>query len=507
MNDCHDPLAIVHEMSELQIQPRTEESESQILVAEASDLVWAEEPQYGITIAGPNRIEEEETEHYMDPGFDAEGDDPPGADEEWRYFKKKAAGGDAKGAEKAKTEKVKPAKKKGKENEHREDHTCASTSKVKGKEATKGWIANRATDVLRVDTTVGAKKLQQQLEQQFPIKLSYSKFDINPMVDKTQWPVVDLGFVMVPPKLERPAGRPRVRRIKSSGEAGKRGPYQCKRCFQFGHIEKTCREPLAELGDELPPLIPAQSSTSSYKIKEDIKTLFLYSTGQPGANNKKHCSFAIYSNYSNHINQGKQLRAQVLSFILVLLEYVGNDRIIPFVSELSQFFQKTWEESSGECLLQRELLATIRTFITSLGYNSPLCYGMFLPIFQYGINVDSANALNLLEDTVLLLEETLSNAPSIVPQLLDFFPHLVGIMNGSFDHLEIMINIIEYYIVLVGSDLLQSHATSLESILDTIVGNANDKGLRTTLPIIDLVVQMFPQEVPPLISAALQIMY
>src|SRR5207237_7242199 len=29
-----------------------------------------------------------EMEHYMDPGFDAEGDDPAGADEEWRYFKK-----------------------------------------------------------------------------------------------------------------------------------------------------------------------------------------------------------------------------------------------------------------------------------------------------------------------------------------------------------------------------------------------------------------------------------
>uniref|UniRef100_A0A0E0NTP9 Importin N-terminal domain-containing protein n=1 Tax=Oryza rufipogon TaxID=4529 RepID=A0A0E0NTP9_ORYRU len=197
-------------------------------------------------------------------------------------------------------------------------------------------------------------------------------------------------------------------------------------------------------------------------------------------------------------------KVQVLSFILVLLNYVGDDRIIPFVSELSQFFLKTWEESSGECLLQIELLDAIRTFISSLGYNSPLCYGMVLPILQYGMDVDSPNALNLLEDTVLLLEATLSNAPSIVPQLLDCFPYLVGIMNGSFNHLEIMIKIIEHYIVFAGSDLLQSHATSLESILDTIVGNADDKGLLTTLPIIDLLVLMFPQEVPPLISSALQ---
>ncbi|TVU45834.1 hypothetical protein EJB05_05337, partial [Eragrostis curvula] len=97
MNVCDDNLEIVHEMNELQIDPRIE-SEMQIIVrdedplVEAVDLEWAEEPQHGVTTAGPERVEEEEKEHYMDPGFDAEGDDPLGADEEWRYFKKKASG-------------------------------------------------------------------------------------------------------------------------------------------------------------------------------------------------------------------------------------------------------------------------------------------------------------------------------------------------------------------------------------------------------------------------------
>jgi len=73
------------------------------------------------------------------------------------------------------------------------------------------------------------------------------QFVITPMGDKTQWPNFDPGFKMIPPKLERPAGRPRKKRIKASGEAGKRGPYQCKRCFQFGHIEKSCTATQAEL--------------------------------------------------------------------------------------------------------------------------------------------------------------------------------------------------------------------------------------------------------------------
>jgi len=46
---------------------------------------------------------------------------------------------------------------------------------VKSKEASKVWIADRAKEVLKSNPVMGAKKLKDQLEQQFPIKLSYNK--------------------------------------------------------------------------------------------------------------------------------------------------------------------------------------------------------------------------------------------------------------------------------------------------------------------------------------------
>jgi hypothetical protein len=51
------------------------------------------------------------------------------------------------------------------------------------------------------------------------------------MNDKSEWPKVDPGFEMIPPLLQRAASRPKKKRIKASGEPGKRRPYQCKRCF------------------------------------------------------------------------------------------------------------------------------------------------------------------------------------------------------------------------------------------------------------------------------------
>ncbi|CAO2200098.1 unnamed protein product [Urochloa humidicola] len=94
------------------------------------------------------------------------------------------------------------------------------------------------------------------------------QFAATPMGDKTEWPKLDPGFKMIPPKLERPAGRPRKKRIKASGEAGARGPYQCKRCFQFGHIEKGCYATQAELEQELPPPRPKKQRKSKSEAIE-----------------------------------------------------------------------------------------------------------------------------------------------------------------------------------------------------------------------------------------------
>ncbi|ONI26032.1 hypothetical protein PRUPE_1G000300 [Prunus persica] len=178
--------------------------------------------------------------------------------------------------------------------------------------------------------------------------------------------------------------------------------------------------------------------------------------------------------------------------------------VMPFANKLILFFQKVWEESSGECLLQIQLLVALRNFVVALGYQSPICYDILLPILQKGIDIDSPDELNLLEDSMLLWEATLSHAPSMVPQLLAYFPCVVKIMERSFDHLQIAVSITEDYIILGGSEFLSIHASSVAQILDLVVGNVNDRGLLSTLPVIDILIQCFPLEVPQLISSTLQ---
>ncbi|KAL9230690.1 hypothetical protein vseg_006007 [Gypsophila vaccaria] len=195
-------------------------------------------------------------------------------------------------------------------------------------------------------------------------------------------------------------------------------------------------------------------------------------------------------------------KVQVLNLISVLLGHIGQ--VIPYAEKLVSFFHKVWEESSGESLLQMQLLFALRNFVMALGYQSPICYPILLPILQRGIDVNGPDELNLLEDSMLLWEATLAYAPSMVPQLLDLFPSLVDITERSFDHLTVAVEIVEDYIILGENEFLNRHASNVAKLLDMIVGNVNDRGLLSVLPVIDILVQCYPVEVPPLISSTLQ---
>ncbi|XP_009768023.1 uncharacterized protein LOC107807441 [Nicotiana tabacum] len=193
-------------------------------------------------------------------------------------------------------------------------------------------------------------------------------------------------------------------------------------------------------------------------------------------------------------------KVQVLNTISVLIARVTE--IMPYANKLVLFFQKAWEESSSESILQIQLLTALKNFVVALGYQSTKSYSMLLPILQSGINVNSPD--ELLEDCMQLWEATLINAPSMVPDLLGYFPCLVEILERSFDHLKVATNIIEDYVILGGREFLNLHASSVAKLLDLVVGNVNDKGLLSVIPVIDILVQCFPMEAPQLISSTLQ---
>ena len=77
---------------------------------------------------------------------------------------------------------------------------------------------------------------------QFSVLRLLISLGVNLMVDKSQWPIVDPGFQMLPPNLERTAGRPRVKRIKRKGE-----PTNAKDVSNLGTLRRVVVSPLLSL--------------------------------------------------------------------------------------------------------------------------------------------------------------------------------------------------------------------------------------------------------------------
>lgn len=114
-------------------------------------------------------------------------------------------------------------------------------------------------------------KRNEELERYVHEYYSVDKFKaayaglVMPMTDKNQWPKVDLGFKLWPPILKRAAGRPRKRRFKGCEEGGySKRRSKCKRCGQFGHMMKTCNEPVDD--PDAPQPAPPKPKRKTCKV-------------------------------------------------------------------------------------------------------------------------------------------------------------------------------------------------------------------------------------------------
>nr|CAD1842446.1 unnamed protein product [Ananas comosus var. bracteatus] len=81
---------------------------------------------------------------------------------------------------------------------------------------------------------------------------------IAPLPSCDQWVKIDIGHHVLPPILNRPAGRPQNKRIRGSDEMTIRKRHRCKRCNKLGHRAKICKNPVD--ANQQPAAGPSQAA-------------------------------------------------------------------------------------------------------------------------------------------------------------------------------------------------------------------------------------------------------
>lgn len=54
-----------------------------------------------------------------------------------------------------------------------DQHLCASSSRLKGRNASKAWVAQKASPILRNEPNLGAKVLQTRLQDTYKVSITY----------------------------------------------------------------------------------------------------------------------------------------------------------------------------------------------------------------------------------------------------------------------------------------------------------------------------------------------
>eukprot|EP00898_Chlorokybus_atmophyticus_P004539 jgi/Chlat1/5086/Chrsp33S05017 len=193
---------------------------------------------------------------------------------------------------------------------------------------------------------------------------------------------------------------------------------------------------------------------------------------------------------------------QVFNLVSLIVERLA-DKISPYAEKILAAIPDVWRESEGQSLLRIQVITALQRVVSSLGTQSPMAYPVLMPILQHSTDVNQPDELNLLEDGMQLWQVTLRQASSLTADLMALFPHLPAAIERSFEHLQVAMRILESYILLGRSEFLNQHAHGVVNILVHVVGNVKDKGMVLTLPIIDTLVQCFPQQSPPLLEPVL----
>eukprot|EP00850_Spirogloea_muscicola_P008802 SM000048S16514 [mRNA] locus=s48:162009:170563:+ [translate_table: standard] len=194
---------------------------------------------------------------------------------------------------------------------------------------------------------------------------------------------------------------------------------------------------------------------------------------------------------------------QIFNLVSLIIERLG-DKIVPCAEHIMAFLPQVWQESEGQSLLRIQVMLALQRLIGALGNQCTITYPLLFPILHHSTDITLPDELNLLEDGMQLWLVTLRNAPTMVPQILSLFSHLVPVMERNFDHLQVAMKIMESYIVLGGADFLHHHAAGVVSILELVIGNVKEKGSLVTLPVIDVLILCFPAEAPPALESVLQ---
>eukprot|EP00127_Corallochytrium_limacisporum_P007488 Clim_evm10s253 gene=Clim_evmTU10s253 len=154
-------------------------------------------------------------------------------------------------------------------------------------------------------------------------------------------------------------------------------------------------------------------------------------------------------------------------------------------------------------MLKAAILSTFGHLVRAVREQSVHLHQFLLPIINYALDVNEEAHIYLAEDALELWLDVLKTTDEPTEDLLNMFPRLPPYMLQASEGLKTCIKILESYLMLSGTHFLHLYSQTLLELLQTLLRDLRADGVHEVLKVVDLVLQLFPQEGPTYLAPIL----
>jgi len=208
-------------------------------------------------------------------------------------------------------------------------------------------------------------------------------------------------------------------------------------------------------------------------------------------------------------------QSQVFAVLNALMSRL-NDSVKPHAPGLLALLPAVWKAAEGQSLLRIQVLVALQRLVVLLGPESTMTHNLVVPLLQQYLSsnnnknssssssTDDDEAMNLREDVLHLWLIALRCAADPVPGLLaEPFPYLVNMLQSSTEYVSFGMRITFSAVLLGNGPFLDTCGQGLVQMLTTLITTVNERGVATILPVVDVVLQSFPDQGPHLLGPVL----
>lgn len=223
-------------------------------------------------------------------------------------------------------------------------------------------------------------------------------------------------------------------------------------------------------------------------------------------------------------------KRNLLGFASGLIERCPLDALSSMIDTIAIALRSMWEQSRGmdqqqsginndswdvtnrdgsQNLYRSSLVILMTCALRKLGplaLSNPTLRQLSLGVIQFGLDLQNSNAggTYMMEEACELWEAVLSCSVSYDDQLANLFINVNTVLSDNYDNLKIIYRIIEGYALLGQSSFMLTYGSMTLEVLRQALQKLRDRGCLATCEVIEVILQLFPNDGPVLFVPLLQ---